>query len=126
PSGRIGRSRARGTVIMREHDAGGADTSGGAPPHRYDLVLKGGRVLDPSQNLDLVGDVAIHGGKIAAIESNIERSRTRREINVAGLLVCPGLIDLHVHTNLFRNPEALDPDSMGVYNGVTRIVDAGD
>ncbi|MCX5747637.1 MAG: amidohydrolase family protein [Proteobacteria bacterium] len=76
--------------------------------------------------MDKVTDVAILDGKIAAIEQNIDVKRSRRTINVAGLLVCPGLIDLHVHCNLYKNPESLDPTAAGVYTGVTRIVDPGD
>lgn len=96
------------------------------PQRKYDLVLRGGRVFDPSQKLDRTADVAILDGKIAAIEPSIDAERYKRSINMEGLLVCPGMIDLHVHCNMFRNPEALDPNFTGVYSGVTRIVDPGD
>lgn len=105
---------------------GGVTASGKYVDTRFDMVLKGGRVMDPSQNIDRIADLAIKDGKIAAIEASIDRSRTKREINVEGLLVTPGLIDLHVHCNLYRNPEALDPNAQGVYAGCTRIVDPGD
>ncbi|MDQ3368405.1 MAG: amidohydrolase family protein [Myxococcota bacterium] len=92
----------------------------------YDLVLKNGRIVDPAQQLDRVADIAILGGKIVAIEPNISRSRLKREINVAGLLVVPGLIDVHIHTNLMSTPESLDVDEWGVRAGCTRVVDAGE
>jgi dihydroorotase len=92
----------------------------------YDLVLKNGRILDPSQKLDLVADIAILDGKIAAIAPNIERAHLKREINVAGLVVVPGLIDIHMHTNLFSTPESIDVDEWGVRAGCTRVVDAGE
>ncbi len=99
----------------------------GEPGFRYyDMLLRGGRIFDPSQNLDRIGDIAIKDGKIAAIEDSIEPRTARRKIDLDGLLVCPGLIDLHVHCSLYRNPEALDPNVTGVYSGVTRIVDPGD
>lgn len=83
-------------------------------------------MFDPSQNMDQIADVAILDGKLAAIEPNIDPKRTRQSVNVSGLLVCPGLIDMHVHCNLYRNPESLDATSAGVRTGVTRIVDPGD
>lgn len=92
----------------------------------YDMLLRRGRLFDPSQSLDRVGDIAIKDGKIAAIEDQIDTKKSRRSIDLDGLLVCPGLIDLHVHCSLYRNPEALDPNATGVYSGVTRVVDPGD
>jgi len=111
---------------MSSNANGSTDIVSGGQLRRYDLLLKNGRIFDPSQKLDRVADVGIIDGKIAAIESNIDVTRARRNINVEGLLVCPGLIDLHVHCNMFRSPEALDSTATGVASGVTRIVDPGD
>ena len=61
---------------------------------RYDLVLKGGRVVDPAQGLDKVTDIAFSGGKVAAIGDNLQGKDIRP---VAGRIVVPGLIDLHTH-----------------------------
>src|SRR4029434_3515810 len=63
----------------------------------FDLVLKGGRVLDPSTRLDGVQDVAVQDGKIARIAAGIPESEAARVIEVGGKLVTPGLIDLHAH-----------------------------
>lgn len=90
----------------------------------YDLILKGGRVIDPSQNIDGVMDVAIAGGKIAAVGKDLKGARKR--INVAGKLVLPGMIDTHAH--IFRHVSGrfgLEPDMAGVHSGVTTLVDQG-
>lgn len=100
--------------------------NGNTSHRRYDLILRGGRIIDPAKNMDQVADVAILDGKVAAIEKNIDATKTRLSINVSGLVVSPGLIDLHVHCNLYRNPESLDPTAAGVGTGVTRMVDPGD
>ena len=95
-------------------------------PRRYDLILKGGRVIDPAKSMDQIADIAIQDGKVVAVEPNIDSTKSRLTINVAGLLVVPGLIDLHVHCNLYKNPESLDPTAAGVGTGVTRMCDPGD
>src|SRR5438874_2454140 len=64
---------------------------------QYDLVLKGGHVIDPKNNVDAVRDVAIRAGKIAVVETNIPPLAARKTIDVSGLYVTPGLVDIHVH-----------------------------
>jgi dihydroorotase len=91
----------------------------------YDLVLKGGRVLDPSSGLDGVLDVAVEAGKIARIAAGIAPAEAARVIEVAGKIVTPGLIDCHAHVLAGVNRTAVDPDLGGVLAGVTTIVDAG-
>jgi dihydroorotase len=91
----------------------------------YDLVLKGGRVLDPSTNLDGVLDVAVENGKIARIAAGIPAAEAARVIEVGGKLVTAGLIDLHAHVYEGVNRTGVNPDLGGVYSGVTTIVDAG-
>src|SRR5262249_62393341 len=63
---------------------------------RYDLIINGGRVIDPSVRLDAVRDVAISGGRIAAVEANLT-ANAAETINARGKIVAPGLIDIHTH-----------------------------
>ena len=91
----------------------------------YDLVLKGGRVVDPSSGLDGVLDVAVENGKIARVAAGIAPAETTRMIEVGGRIVTPGLIDLHAHVFEGVNRTGVNPDLGGVYSGVTTIVDAG-
>jgi dihydroorotase len=85
----------------------------------YDLVIKGGRVIDPSNGLDAVRDVAIAGGRIVAVEANIAADATET-IDAKGKVVAPGLIDIHVHAG--RSKEG---PPMCLQDGVTGWVDAG-
>ena len=71
--------------------------SGQQPKPRYDLLLKGGHVIDPANNIDRVMDVAVAGGKIAAVEPNIPAAAGGKVVDVHGLYVTPGLVDIHVH-----------------------------
>src|SRR6185436_17733312 len=91
----------------------------------YDLVLKGGRVLDPSTGVDGVMDVAVENGRIARVAAGIAPGEATRTIEVAGYLVTPGLIDLHAHVFEGCNRTGVNPDLAGVHAGVTTIVDAG-
>jgi dihydroorotase len=85
----------------------------------FDLVIKGGRVVDPSVGLDAVRDVAIAGGKIAAVEANIAGAAADT-IEAGGKLVVPGLIDIHTHAGRGK-----DGPPMLLQDGVTGWVDAG-
>ncbi|HEU4369552.1 MAG TPA: amidohydrolase/deacetylase family metallohydrolase [Methylomirabilota bacterium] len=92
----------------------------------YDLVLKGGRVVDPSSGLDGVLDVAVENGRIARVASGIAPTEAARVIEVGGgRIVTPGLIDLHAHVFEGVNRTGVNPDLAGVLSGVTTIVDAG-
>jgi len=98
----------------------------------FDLVLRGGRVIDPRNQRDGVFDVAIRGGKIAAIEASVDGARARKSVDVKGLLVTPGLIDIHAHVFYTAgNPGAwagdlsVQPDAHSFRTGVTTMVDAG-
>jgi len=90
-----------------------------AAPPRYDLIVKGGRVLDPSLRLDAIRDVAIAGGRIAAVEANIADDAAET-IDARGKLVVPGLIDIHSHAGRVKEGPALC-----LADGVTGFVDAG-
>jgi dihydroorotase len=91
----------------------------------YDLVLKGGRVVDPSSALDGVLDVAVENGTIARVAAGIAPTEAARVLDVGGKIVAPGLIDLHAHVFEGFNRTGVNPDLAGVLAGVTTIVDAG-
>jgi dihydroorotase len=93
----------------------------------YDMLLKGGHVIDPKNGIDRVMDVAIAGGKIARVAAAINSSDAKQTVDVAGLYVTPGLIDIHVHMYLWQEPggEAVQIDAHSFRSGVTTVVDAG-
>jgi dihydroorotase len=91
----------------------------------FDIVLKGGTVIDPSTGLDAAYDIAVQDGLIARIAPLIPAEETRRVIDVAGKVVTPGLIDLHVHVFAGVTRFGVHPDIAGVNAGVTTLVDAG-
>jgi dihydroorotase len=92
----------------------------------YDLVLCGGRLICPASKLDGVMDIAIRGGRIAAIQPTIAPSAARAVIDVRGRLVLPGLIDTHGHCYKYVTGRfGLDADLVGVHSGVTTVVDQG-
>ena len=91
----------------------------------YDLLLKGGTVLDPAGGLDGALDVAVQDGAIARVAAGIAETEAARAIDVRGKIVTPGLIDLHAHVFEGFNRTGVNPDLGGVYAGVTTIVDAG-
>src|SRR5271157_951193 len=105
-------------------------SSAAAQPH-YDLLLKGGHVIDAKNHVDGVRDVAVEGGRIARVAEKIDPSEARKVVDVAGLYVTPGLIDNHVHVFKRSNPppgaqdEAVDPDAFSFRSGVTTMADAG-
>jgi dihydroorotase len=86
---------------------------------RYDLVIKGGRVIDPSNRVDRVADVAIEGGRIRAVQPNIAAADAGELVDARGKIVTPGLVDLHVHVGAALTPATLMRD------GVTSMVDGG-
>jgi dihydroorotase len=90
----------------------------------YDLVLKGGRVIDPSQNLDEVTDVAFAGGKVAKIGSGLEAGGADVR-DVSGFIVSPGLIDLHTHVYWGGTSLGIDAEEFCRTSGVTTAVDTG-
>ncbi|MCS6859063.1 MAG: amidohydrolase/deacetylase family metallohydrolase [Abditibacteriales bacterium] len=90
----------------------------------YDLVLQGGRVIDPSQSLDGVRDVAVADGKIVAVAESITGA-ARQTIDVRGKLVTPGLIDIHTHVYAGVTTWGVKPDPAALRSGVTTLVDAG-
>jgi dihydroorotase len=87
-------------------------------------ILKGGRLLDPAANLDSEQDIHIRDGAVAAIGANL-KGEGATVIDVKGLIVTPGLIDVHLHLMNGLGAFGVDPDIFGVGSGVTTVVDAG-
>src|SRR6266853_1216954 len=99
---------------------------------RYDVLLKGGHVIDPKNRIDQVMDVAIAQRKIARVAANIPEAEAKQVINVPGLYVTPGLVDMHIHAYAstgqkgeYNGDRSLYPDGYTLRNGVTTAVDAG-
>jgi dihydroorotase len=92
---------------------------------RYDLLVKGGRVIDPSQSLSGEYDVAILDGKIAKVEKTIPVTEAQQVLNAKGRIVTPGLVDIHVHVYDSVTPIGIPPDPNCIAKGVTTAVDAG-
>jgi dihydroorotase len=91
----------------------------------YDLLVRGGTVLDPASGLHAPRDIGVTGGLIADIGEHLEASPATRILDVRGNLVTPGLIDLHAHVFDGIASNGVDPDLAGVHAGVTTVVDAG-
>src|SRR5262249_9130297 len=91
----------------------------------YDLLLKGGTVLDPSTGLEGRFDIGVQGVMISHIAPEIPVAEATRTLDATGKIVTPGLIDLHAHVFDGFNRTGVHPDLGGVYAGVTTIVDAG-
>ncbi|MEJ7605713.1 MAG: amidohydrolase/deacetylase family metallohydrolase [Telluria sp.] len=98
----------------------------------YDLVLKGGHVIDPRNNVDAVRDVAIKGDRVAAVAANIAAAQAKKVIDVSGLYVTPGLVDIHAHVfagtragSTNGGQSSFYPDQLTFRTGVTTIVDPG-
>jgi len=94
------------------------------PNDKFDLVIKGGEVLDPSQRLRGKRDIGMRFGVIEAIEADIPAARANRVMNAGGRLVVPGLIDLHSH--VYTTGIGIPPDELVPYQGTTTAVSAGD
>ena len=90
-----------------------------------DLLLKGGEVIDPSQDIRAKLDVAVTDGVISAVAPDLDPSDAARVINVDGNIVVPGMIDLHTHVYEGINQNGINPDLAGVLSGVTTVLDAG-
>src|SRR3569623_355707 len=89
----------------------------------FDLILKGGRVVDPSQNIDRVTDVAFSGGKVAKVSDNLGEAAETRDVK--GYVVTPGLIDLHTHVYWGGTSLGIDAEDFARRSAVTTCVDTG-
>ncbi|HXW54897.1 MAG TPA: amidohydrolase/deacetylase family metallohydrolase [Candidatus Cybelea sp.] len=109
-----------------------------ASPVRYDLLLRGGHVIDPANHVHQIMDVAVAGKTVAAVERNIPPGEAAKVVDVSGLYVTPGLVDIHYHAghggaplNWFAPEAACQETPLGVLadlalqSGVTTVVDAG-
>ena len=130
-------NRALPCIALVLASAGVAAAQGPAS-YDYDLLLKGGHVIDPANHVDEARDVAVKSGKVAAVEKDIPPAKARKVVDVTGLYVTPGLVDIHAHVghggaplDWFEPgaasrvpPLGILPDSM-LSSGVTTVVDAG-
>jgi dihydroorotase len=98
---------------------------------KYDLLIKGGHVIDAKNAIDGVRDVGIKDGKVAAVAADIPAAQATRTINAAGLYVTPGLLDIHVHvypgerTAYAAGPNGVQVDAFSLRSCVTTVSDAG-
>src|SRR5579862_5125885 len=98
----------------------------------YDLLLKGGRVIDGKNHISAVRDVAIADGRIAAVAADIPAAQAAKAVDVSGLYVTPGLVDIHVHVyagtgqrGAYNGDNSVYPDGFTFRAGVTTVADAG-
>jgi dihydroorotase len=92
---------------------------------RYDIVLQGGHVIDPKRGTSAPGDVALREGRIADVGPNLPTSQAEQVVDVSGLYVTPGLIDMHVHLDPCFYIGGIVADGQSFSSGVTAMVDAG-
>lgn len=99
---------------------------------RYELLLKGGTLIDPKNHIHAARDVAIHDGKVAAVAPSIAATEARKVVDVRGLYVTPGLVDIHTHvftgnhgSMLAGGNWSIFPDAFAFRTGITTVVDAG-
>ncbi len=105
----------------------------GVNAQQIDMLIKGGHVIDPKNNIDAVMDVAIHDGKIVQVAAGIPRENAFQVVDAQGLYVVPGLIDIHGHHFFGTEPDAylsnsftaLPPDGFTFRSGITTVVDVG-
>src|SRR5450432_4262018 len=96
------------------------------PNDKFDLVIKGGDVLDPSLSLRGKRDVGIRWGVVEAVEADIPAARALKTIDASGKLVMPGLIDLHCHVYPYGSAIGIPADELVPYQCTTTVVSAGD
>jgi dihydroorotase len=106
--------------------------SQGSAQQKYDLLLKGGHVIDPKNQVSAVRDVAIASGKVAAVATKIDPAEAFKVVDVSGYYVTPGLIDIHVHVyagtgepGSYAGDNSVYPDGFTFRAGVTTVADAG-
>jgi dihydroorotase len=103
-----------------------------AADHAYDLLLKGGHVIDARNDLSAVRDIAIADGRVAAVAPSIDAAKALKVVDVSGLYVTPGLVDIHTHVyagtgekGSYAGDNSVYPDGHTFRSGVTTVVDAG-
>jgi dihydroorotase len=102
------------------------------PQQQYDLLLKGGHVIDPKNRISAVRDVAISNGKVAAVAAAINPAEAFKVVDVTGTYVTPGFVDIHVHVyagtgerGSYAGDNSVYPDGFTLRSGVTTVADAG-
>jgi dihydroorotase len=96
------------------------------PNGPFDLVIRGGEVIDPSQSLRARRDVGIRSGRIAAVAPELPIAQAKQTVDASGKLVLPGLVDLHAHTFPYGSAIGIPADETVPFSGVTTVVSAGD
>ena len=96
------------------------------PDDKFDLVIKSGDVIDPSQSLRGKRDIGIRWGLIEAIDDEIPVARASKTIDASGKLVMPGLVDLHCHVYPYGSAIGIPADELVQFQGTTTVVSAGD
>ncbi|MHC1947708.1 amidohydrolase/deacetylase family metallohydrolase [Bradyrhizobium sp. UFLA06-06] len=96
------------------------------PDDKFDLVIKNGDVIDPSQSLRGKRDIGIRWGIIEAIEDEIPAARAAKTIDASGKVVMPGLVDLHCHVYPYGSAIGIPADELVQFQGTTTVVSAGD
>src|SRR5438477_9063092 len=96
------------------------------PEDKFDLVVKGGELLDLSQGLRGKRDIGMRYGRIEALESDIPAARALRVLDASGRLVIPGLVDLHSHVYPYGSAIGIPADELVPFQGTTTMVSAGD
>jgi dihydroorotase len=103
-----------------------------AQQQQYDLLLRGGHLIDPRNNISAVRDVAVLNGKVAEVAAKIDAARAFKVVDVSGLYVTPGLVDIHVHVfagtnerSSYAGDNSLYPDGYTLRSGVTTVADCG-
>lgn len=112
PLAHLARSPVLGPIAPRE-------------PARLDLVVRGGRLIDPAQGIDGIRDIGIAAGRIVRVDGEIPADEAGRIIDAGGRIVTPGLIDLHVHVYDGVAQVSIQPDAVGIARGVTTVIDGG-
>jgi len=97
----------------------------GAEPVVYDLLLKGGHVIDPKNDRNGRFDIAVVGDRIHSVAEHLPAAHARKVVDVSDYIVAPGLIDIHAHYDVYGPSLSLNPDHNSLRNGVTTAVDAG-
>jgi dihydroorotase len=91
----------------------------------YDLVVRNGLLLDPARDIDEKMDVAVQNGRVSVVEARISESQAARVLDASGMIVTPGLVDIHTHTALDLVRLSVDPEQACLLKGSTTAVDAG-
>jgi dihydroorotase len=115
-----------GSLLALGGAAPGSALAAMGPNDKFDLLIKGGEVLDPSQNLRGRRDIGIRWGAIEAVEADIPADRALKVLSASGKLVIPGLVDLHAHVYPYGSAIGIPADELLMFQGTTTMVSAGD